>query len=432
MAMKTYTLGELVETARRGSPFYADLYRNVPVAGWTMEELPIIDQKAFWDANTSANNRLLTGPMNDGIVFKSGGTTGNPKFSVFTPREWQSFTELFGQGLAANGLKSGERIANIFYAGELYASFLFITFSVYHSPAGALQFPIAGATNVADIVHLIREYDIDVIAGVPTSLLGIGEYLASHESAPPAIRKILFGGESMYPDQRAFLQRVIPGVKIASIGYASVDAGHLGFADEGCAYDEHRVFGEASILEIIDEDTGEVIHEAGRPGKVLITNLTRLLMPIVRYPAGDRAMWVEPETSPNRKFVLMGRSEESARIGPMTLYVKDIRDILSPFWENLGIVNFQMAIEHRDKKDSLVLRIVSSLQKGPLQASSQGIVAEISRQRPMYRELLAGDKINPVAVEWIDEKELIINPRTGKLRMVVDNRMQYRGKSTTG
>ena len=143
--MKIYTLDHVVNTARRMSPFYAHLYRDLPAAGWNLEQLPVIDQKEFWDANTSGNNRLLTGRLNDGIVFKSGGTTGNPKFSVFTPEEWRSFTELFGQGLAANGLKSGERVANIFYAGELYASFLFITFSVYHCPAGALQFPIAGA-----------------------------------------------------------------------------------------------------------------------------------------------------------------------------------------------------------------------------------------------------------------------------------------------
>ena len=42
----------------------------------------------------------------------------------------------------------------------------------------------------------------------------------------------------------------------------------------------------------------------------------------------------------------------------------------------------------------------------------------------MCRELLDGDKINPVVIEWIDEKDLIINPRTGKLRVVIDNRMK--------
>lgn len=424
MACKIYTLDQVVRTARSGSPFYSKLFSGLPETGWTLDQLPVVDQKEFWAANTFEGNHLLTDRINDGIVFKSGGTTGNPKFSVFTTEEWRSFTEIFGQGLAANGLKTGDRVANIFYAGELYASFLFITFSLHNCPSGSVQFPIAGGTPVEEIIHLIRDYNIGVVAGVPTTVLEIGEYLARQGASLPAVRKILYGGESMYPDQRAFLERIIPGVKIASIGYASVDAGLLGFADEGCGHEEHRVFGEASILEIIDEETGEVIRESGRPGKIFITSLTRLLMPIIRYPAGDRAMWVEPEGSVNRKFLLLGRSDEAARVGPMTLYVKDVRDILSLFWEKLGIVNFQICTEHRDKKDSLVLRIVSSRQKETLSSQSAEIIKEITRQRPMYRELVAGGKINPAVIEWIDEKELIVNPRTGKLRVVIDNRMK--------
>jgi phenylacetate-CoA ligase len=422
MAGTIFTLDQVVSTARAGSPFYADLYREVPETGWTLEQLPIVDQGSFWAANRPEKNRLLTGEMTDGIVFKSGGTTGNPKCSVFTTDEWRSFTEVFGQGLAANGLGRGERVANIFYAGNLYASFLFITFSLYHCPSGAVQFPIAGSTSVEEIIHLIQDYRIDVIAGVPTSILELGEHLARNNSAPLAIKKILYGGESMYPDQRAFLQRVIPGVKIASIGYASVDAGLLGYADEGCGPEEHRVFGQASILEILDEDSGEVIRETGRPGKIVITNLTRRLMPIIRYPAGDRALWLEPENVIDRKFLLLGRSDDSARVGPMTLYVKDIRDLLTSFWERLAIVNFQMCIEHRNTKDCLVLRIVSTRPKEMLQTHADEIIAEVSRQRPMYQDLVEGGKISPLVIDWIDEKDLIVNPRTGKLRVVVDNR----------
>lgn len=49
------------------------------------------------------DNRLLTGPMTDGVVFKSGGTTGAPKFSVFTHGEWDAFVTAFGRGMAPNG-----------------------------------------------------------------------------------------------------------------------------------------------------------------------------------------------------------------------------------------------------------------------------------------------------------------------------------------
>lgn len=421
--MKIYTLDEVVNKARQQSPFYKTKYLDLPEEGWELEDLPVIDQTEFWQANSLCNNHLLTGPMEDGIVFKSGGTTGNPKISIFTKQEWQTFTELFGQGLRAGGLKDNERVANIFYAGELYASFLFITFSLLNCPSRVLQFPIVGSTPVGEIVKLIREYKIDVLAGVPTSILAIGEYLEqeTHKSLP--VRKVLFGGETMYQDQREYLQRLIPGVKIASIGYASVDAGLLGYADEGCGPNEHRGFEEATILEIIEEDPGCPIREIGRPGRLIVTNLTRLLMPIIRYPVGDNAQWVEAEGVGNRKFLILGRSEESARIGPMTMYVKDIREILHSFKDKARIINFQLCINHRDKKDTLVLRLASPTSKDVLHRLTTEIVGEIARQRPMYQELVSDNKINPIEIDWIHEQELFVNKRTGKLMMVMDRRL---------
>jgi len=68
--------------------------------------------------------------MTDGTAFKSAGTTGKPKFSIYRASEWDSLCEGFGRGMAAGGLRPGERLANLFYAGDLYASFLFITHSL--------------------------------------------------------------------------------------------------------------------------------------------------------------------------------------------------------------------------------------------------------------------------------------------------------------
>ncbi|MDZ4164131.1 MAG: hypothetical protein U1C55_03295 [Smithellaceae bacterium] len=422
--MKIYTLDEVVRKARQQSPFYREKYLDLPAAGWALEDLPVIDQAEFWRANSFCNNHLLTGPLEDGLVFKSGGTTGDPKFSVFTKEEWQTFTELFGRGLLAGGLKDNERVANIFYAGDLYASFLFITCSLLNCPTGVLQFPIVGSTPVGEIVKLIREYQIDVLAGVPTSILAIGEYLEGDTDKSLPVRKILFGGETMYQDQREYLARLIPGVRIASIGYASVDAGLLGYADEGCAPNEHRGFEDATILEIIDEDTLCPIREADRPGRLIVTNLTRQLMPIIRYPVGDNAEWVEAEGVGNRKFMILGRSEESARIGPMTMYVKDIREILHTFKDKARIINFQMCVNHQDKKDTLVLRLASPTSKDVLHGLTTDIVGEIARARPMYQELVSDNKINPIVIDWIQERELFVNKRTGKLMMVIDKRFE--------
>src|SRR5215831_8190259 len=71
-----------VRFVREHSAFYREFYERVPEVISSLDQLPILDQDAFWAANTMENNRLLTEKPKDGIILKSGGTTGQPKFSI--------------------------------------------------------------------------------------------------------------------------------------------------------------------------------------------------------------------------------------------------------------------------------------------------------------------------------------------------------------
>jgi len=118
MTIQKWSLKEIVENAKSHSPYYKLLYANSKFVN--LSDLPITDQNKFWESN------VLTSDKRDGIVFKSGGSTGAPKYSYFTSLEWQSFTESFGMGIAEGILSDDDRVANLFYVGDLYASFLFI------------------------------------------------------------------------------------------------------------------------------------------------------------------------------------------------------------------------------------------------------------------------------------------------------------------
>ncbi len=420
--MSVYTLDELVTAARSSSPYYRHLYRNAPSSGWRLSDLPPVDQAAFWEANTFRDNKVLTGPITDGIVFKSGGTTGAPKFSVYTRAEWETFTYIFGHGMAAGGLEHGDRIGNLFYAGELYASFLFITASAERAPVDVVVFPIGGGTPHEMMIAFIQEYGINILAGVTTSILALAESIGKAGLTDMPVTKILFGGESMYDDQREHVAAVFNGAKVHSIGYASVDAGLLGYADPSCGQDEHRVFGDATVIELLDEESGDVIDEPGRPGALHVTNLTRKLMPFIRYPAGDRAVWIDDSGIKDRRFLLLGRSKESARIGPMTLYVDNIREFLHEFKNELDIINFQMVIDHLDERDLLTLNLVATRPPEDINDATARIVSALYGARPMFRELVEQKYVHPPAVLFVDETALEKNLKTGKLRAIVDRR----------
>lgn len=422
--MTVWKLDELIRFVRERSAFYRRLYSSLPERIASIESLPILDQGEFWKANGLADNSVLTGPMHDGIVFKSGGTTGSPKFSVFSKSEWAAFNVLFGRGMAASNVKPGDRVANLFYAGQLYGSFLFINKSLEEAPVDVLQLPIGGATSVAETAALIADFRVNVVAGVPTTILELAEYAAAKGLAGRIkLEKALFGGEAMYPDQRERLAEVFPGIRPFSIGYASTDAGPLGYVDASCAPGEHRTFGGATVLEIVDEVTRRPIEETGREGLLVATDLGRSLMPIIRYPVGDRGMWLEPKGTADRKFLLMGRSDEAAKVGLVKIYTNDVREILMGLKGDLGPVNFQLVVVHHDRLDGLIVRVAAPSAAKATAAAADLLVRRIHEARPLYEEFVREAKVHPIRVEWVEPGGLETNPRTGKMRHVIDRRM---------
>lgn len=421
----------LISFVRKKSPFYREHYRKLPKKLTSIQELPVIEQSEFWAANSLEKNRLLTGPMKDGLVLKSGGTTGKPKFSVFSRQEWAVFTATFAKYLAKSALKKGDRVANLFYVGDLYGSFLFTHKVLEECPTPTLQLPIAGITPTDSIIKTIYEYEATVLAGLPTTLMSV---LAAIEEATRGkglyaienfkVRLILFAGEPLTPSQRARVLHVFPKAKIQSIGYASNDAGLLGYTDHSCGPNEFRTYDGHTLYEIIDEQTGQPITQPGIEGISVVTALQRSLMPILRYPAGDRAQWVEPPGAKNRKFLLLGRSDEGARIASLTVRYDDIGQLLEKFSSRLKNLQFQLVVERKKGRDGLTVRLSTATQASVRRACKKRILKSILEFHPIYKKFVDEGKINPVVLEWREPGHLELNPRTGKLKRILDLRLK--------
>ena len=425
--MQIYSFLELLQFARQHSPFYRELYKTLGESP-KLEELPIVDSVSFWAANGPVDNQVLTSRQRDGLVFKSGGTSGNAKFSYFAKEEWDHLNSVFGLSLGRGGLKDGERLANFFYAGDLYASFIFIMRSIEASGRQVLRLPLGGTADSDNILKTLNEFQVDVWAGPPTTLMKIAELVKYQSGQAP--RKILFGGESFYPDQRAHLLALFPGVEIRSVGYASVDAGLIGFVDSDCGPQEHRVFSNDSIVEIVDPETLEPIHQPQQTGKILLTNRARLLMPIIRYPVGDLGAWIEPESVHHeRKFKILGRSEEGARVGPTTIYYDDLAACLQLHQHQLQASGFQLVIRHFDKLDQLIVRVARNIsgqndsgQNISDRLSAADFAKQLEHDRPVLKQLAQDKKLHPVHVEFVEAADLSVQKRTGKLKRIIDER----------
>ncbi|KIZ15210.1 phenylacetate--CoA ligase family protein [Streptomyces natalensis] len=419
--MPVQPLPELIRFVRHHSPFYRDLYAGLPHRVEELTDLPVVPHEAFWRANTPRNNSLLTGPLDEAVVFKSGGTTGAPKFSVYTREEWREFTAAFGSGLVEAGLRPGHRVADLFYAGELYASFTFILDSLHRAPVANVRLPIGGAAPLASTVQTLDEFDVEVVAGTTTTLCALADHLVREGRQLSGVQILFFGGEGLHEDQRPLLHKAFPQAQARSIGYAAVDSGLLGRAVPGADPRVHQAFTPHTVVEILDEQTGEPLVRNGAAGRVVVTDLRRRLMPIVRYPVGDRAEWTDVAAG---HFRILGRAEEGVRIGAVSLYTQDVHDLVRAADVAGRVSGMQLVARRWDGRDGLVLRLAVDEDRpaGGLADLADAITKEVLAARPMYAAEAADGRIHPIAVEWVRHGGLVVNSRTGKLIRVLDER----------
>ncbi|WP_219459915.1 phenylacetate--CoA ligase family protein [Nonomuraea rhizosphaerae] len=415
--MPAKSLRDLVDFARRHSPFYAETYRDVPDGADDLTQLPIIDQTAFWAANVYPDNRLLTGPLTDAGVYTSGGTTGAPKFSPWTRTEHADSVTAFGAGMVRAGLKPGHRVANLFSAGEMYGGFLYIEHALHNAPVENVRLPIAGHAPDDFVADLIAYFGIDVLAGPPMKLATVADAVNARGQAADTVELLLFAGDFLFDDLRPQLAKAFPGAAIASLGYASVDAGLVGGPVPGDDVRVHEAFANRTLVELVDDSTGEPITVPGVPGRVIVTNLFRTLMPIIRYPAGDMAEWTDPSC---RAFRLLGRSTEGARVETVSMSTEAIRAVLIAADPDRAMSGMQMVQRRWNGKDGLTLRLACTEEPPP--ELTQRLIDAVYAARPLYPQTVEEGGVHPLTIEWVRPSDLVLHPRTGKVLQVVDER----------
>jgi phenylacetate-CoA ligase len=411
--MQIYPLDHVISYARKHSPFYQKLYahlgKNPP-----LEDLPLINLADFWQA--AAEGLVNTGPHLDGQVFKTGGTTGAPKYALLTAEEWQTACEVAGLYMPMGGLRRGDRVANLFYGGSLYGSFLFAYSCFYFSPVNILHFGLSGNMEIAELLDTIEQHRINKIAGLPSIVMKIIKLVENKGIAGRlCVDSIYFAGETLYPEQRRKINQVLgKHVDFCSMAYGTNDVGVIGyFHKDSCGFNEHRICNTLCRMELIDPETGEVILEANRPGQIYVTNLYKLLMPVIRYPSGDVGQYTEPEGTPDRKFMLLGRSGAVARVGFVTIHPEDVSRTL----DNLGAQydGFQLVLTRDGERDGLRIRIVSN-------SEVPGLTAELYGQSPLLKDTVDKGIISAPLIEYCSLTDLEHNKRTGKLTRVLDKR----------
>lgn len=422
--MGHYDLNSLVRWARQNSPFYQSFYKDVPEENFTLEDLPILDKEKYWRAATP-DNKILTQPFKEGIVLRSGGSTGEPKIALYTSEEWEIFVHTNARFLdELNLLKSGDRIANLYSTGLLYAGLLLMHDSMAVCKNRIIELPIGAFETIENVIKLCQRFGVTGLMGLPGLLINLADYVIEYQIKNLPITAIYYGGDCVLKYQRERMQQAFPRAQIVSDGYASADVGYLGFTDRSCEINEQRTYPQHTIIEIIDEE-GLPIREMERAGRVVATNLTRSLMPAIRYPVGDKACWVEAEGTPFRKLRLLGRyygKSEMIKVGKNVLLDYNVVEEViykSPLAK--GVVGFQLVIDAINAHDQITINIATENKNIDIDYAVQIIKEAIYEKIPSLSNEIKEKNILPLQIKLISPDKMEFT-EVRKISVIKDQR----------
>ena len=226
------------------------------------------------------------------------------------------------------------------------------------------------------------------------------------------IKKVFYAGEAMSETRREFLKKTWGVDYFGSAGYASVDAGVIGYQCLNCGPGEHHLFSDLVDLKIVE-------------GEGIVSSLTRTSMTIKNYATGDRLEWVDQHCSCGRldkKFKLLGRIDNLIQIWSCRLNVSDIEKSLIHLDPEILSFQIQMSEVQDDKGVREQMELLYEVSPGR-ELVVGTLVQEIYQNSRDLRDTISLDafshrlKISPVAQGAIKR-----NSRTGKISVILDRR----------
>lgn len=342
----------LVEDILPAAPYYNErLPRRLrDEADW--RAVPLLTKADLAAHTPPAGMGILTEAPGNGHWLRSGGSSGDPTLSIFTFADYEADMARAARGAMAAGLRPGDRVANLFFAGDLYGSFLSLNRVL--ELVGCNSFPYTNHAPIESVLHGLKTFEIDVVIGLSSWVQHV-LHAAVAAGLTRGPRAVFYAGEPFHEREREFLREKLGGSiqTIASIGYGAVDAGPMGYQCSACVGDEHHLHDDHVYLEILDPATGLPVA-TGAIGEVIVTSLNRRLMPLLRYGIGDLARWLPgpcPCGDPAPRLALCGRLGDRVRWRETDLHYAEVQALVAAL-PALG-ANPQLVL-HTDR---LVLRV---------------------------------------------------------------------------
>jgi phenylacetate-CoA ligase len=283
-------------------------------------------------------------------IHQTSGTSGEPLRCLDTEESWSWWARCWASVYRAAGVTPSDRIFFAFSFGP------FIGFWSAYAGAqsiGALALPGGGMSSLQRIKFMLKN-EVTVLVCTPTYALHLAE-VAEQEGinlAESSVRITIHAGE--------------PGASLPATKKRIEEAwgarccDHAGATEVGAWGFEEAKSGNFHMNE--GEFICEVIGADGRPaeeGELVITNLGRAGMPVVRYRTGDR---VALDASPSESECtfrrlgggVIGRIDDALIVRGINVFPSAIENIIRRFPE---AVEFAVDVYRNKHLDEMEVRV---------------------------------------------------------------------------
>lgn len=292
------------------------------------------------------------------IYHQTSGTTGQPVYQADSWQDWDWWAEAWACLLYAQGYRDHDRLFLPFGYN------IFVAFWGAHYGAEKLGCEVipGGVLNTEARILKMQELRATAMAATPTYVLGMADTAKRKLGIDPAkdlqIKKITVAGEAggSVPATKKRMEEAW-GAKV----YDHVGATEIGAWSFECRYQTHLHINEGLFLvEIEDIDSGEIITEPGRRGKMVITALDRMAQPCVRFDSKDVIEYAPDECECGRTFRLLkggviGRADDITKVKGVLIAPTSIEEVVRSIPELSD--EYEVVVTKKGDLDNIMLKV---------------------------------------------------------------------------
>jgi phenylacetate-CoA ligase len=333
---------------------------------------------------------LLTYPLSSYRYFhQTSGTTGRPLRCLDTTESWEWWERCWGYVYRAAGVGVGDKVFCAFSFGPYLSHWAAIS-GAWHAGAMCIS---GGGMNSEQRLQTIIDNQCTVLVCTPTYAIHLAEVARrlGVDLVSSAVQRSIHAGEpgASLPNVKRVIEQAWGLTCFDHAG--ATEAGAWAFdceAQTGAIHLNEAEF----IFEVIDAQSGESVEE-GR-GELVITNLGRAAMPVLRYRTGDVVDLMTEPCACGRSFArirggVLGRADDMIIVRGVNLYPSAIDDLIRSLPE---VPEYEVTIRRVDGLDDLVIRC-ETVDAAPFEQTKRSVVDAFRRQfniRISVEQALAG------------------------------------------